>query len=156
MKCMCENGLEDIKGITYWPQSNGEVENHNKTLLKMARIAKIESKEFRREVEQFLFSYRCTPHCSSGISPAELLFGRQLRTKIPTVTQLDEWVECESYRDQRVSDVIAWDTAQKLYNKENRDNKSNARSHVYQPGDQVLLRYQWRADKMTPFYEAAP
>ena len=72
------------------------------------------------------------------------------------MTQLDEWVECESYRDQRVSDVIARNTAKKLYNKEYRDNKSNARSHVYQSGDQVLLRYQRRADKMTPFYEAAP
>ena len=106
-KFMCENGIEHIKGIPYWLHSNGEVENHNKMLLKMARIAKIESKEFRREVEQFLFSYHSTPHCTTGVSPAELLFGRQLRTKIPTVTQLDEWVECESYRDQRMSDMIA-------------------------------------------------
>ena len=59
-------------------------------------------------------------------------------------------------RDQRLSDVIAHDTAKKLYNKEYRDNKSSAKSHVYQPGDQVLLRYQRRADKMTPFYEAVP
>ena len=75
------DGIELIRGIPYWQQSNREVENHDKTLLKMARITKIENKEFRREVEQFLFSYHSTPHCTTGVSPAELLFGRQLLTK---------------------------------------------------------------------------
>ena len=42
-KYMYGNGIEHIKGIPYWLQLNGEVENHNKTLLKMIRVSKIES-----------------------------------------------------------------------------------------------------------------
>ena len=29
----------------------------------------------------FLFNYRITPHSTTGIAPAELMFGRQLRTR---------------------------------------------------------------------------
>ena len=155
---MDSNGIEHVKGVPYWPQSNGEVENHNKTLLKMAQIAKIEKRDFRREVQQFLFHYRTTPHCTTGVSPAELLFGRRLRTKLPGVTQLDDWVECETYRDndQRLSDVRARDMARKQQNKEYRDAKVRAKAHTYQPGDTVLLKYQKRSNKMVPTFEPAP
>jgi hypothetical protein len=32
---------------------------------------------------------RSTPHCTSGISPAELLFNRKIRNKLPSVDRLD-------------------------------------------------------------------
>ena len=149
-KFMCDNGISKV-----FPTGCIQM-GKLKIIIKLYQRWP-ESKKFRREVEQFLFSYRSTPHCTAGVLPTELLFDRQLRTKIPTVTQLDEWVECESYRDQQVSDVIARDTtAKKQYNKGYRDNKLNAKSHVCPPEEEVLLRYQRRADKMTPFYEAAP
>ena len=92
------------------------------------------------------------------MSPAQLLFGRRLRTKLPGVTQLDDWVECETYRDndQRLSDVRARDMARKQQNKEYRDAKVRAKAHTYQPGDTVLLKYQKRSNKMVPTFEPAP
>ena len=96
---MNEIGVEHIKGVPYWPQSNGEVENHNKTLLKMAKCAKIESKQFQDELSKYLFAYRSTPHCTTGVSPAELLMGRRLRTKLPCILDTDEFVECEHFAD---------------------------------------------------------
>ena len=37
-------------------------------------------------MNKFLLAYRSTPHSTTGISPAELLFRRPLRTKLPQVT----------------------------------------------------------------------
>ena len=34
------------------------------------------------KVSRFLFKYRVTPHCTTGVSPAELMFGRPLRTHL--------------------------------------------------------------------------
>ena len=48
--------------IRYWPQSDGEVERLNETLLKEVRIAELPGKEWKRELQDFLFQYRNTPH----------------------------------------------------------------------------------------------
>ena len=63
-------GIEHKKGVPYWPQSNGEVERCNGTLLKIVRIARLEGRDWRRALEYFLFQYRVTPHTVTGISPA--------------------------------------------------------------------------------------
>ena len=76
--------VDHNKGIPYWPQSNGEVERFNETLLKIVRIAKLEKKDIKREVSNFLFQYRTTPHTVTGMTPAKLL-GRELRDKLPSV-----------------------------------------------------------------------
>ena len=68
-------GIVYLKGNPYWPQSNGEVERCNKTLLKIIRIATLEGKDWKKELQNFLFQYRTTPHTVTGLSPAELLMG---------------------------------------------------------------------------------
>ena len=77
--------IDHKKGIPYWPQSDGEVERLNKTLLKAIRIAQLQGKDWKREVQDFLFQYRSTPHTVTPLSPAELLMGRKLRDKLPQV-----------------------------------------------------------------------
>ena len=66
-----------------WPQANGEVERQNRTLLKRIKIAQAEGKNWRSDIYSFLLMYRSTPHSTTGVSPAELLFNRKLRTKLP-------------------------------------------------------------------------
>jgi len=50
------------KGVPYWPQSNGEVEGGNETILKIVQIARLEGKDWRKALENFLFQYRVTPY----------------------------------------------------------------------------------------------
>ena len=71
--------VDHKKGIPYWPQSDGEVERFNKTLLKIIRIAQLQGKNWKGEVQDFIFQYRSTPHTVTSLSPAELLMGRKLR-----------------------------------------------------------------------------
>ena len=85
-----ESFLSDLavdhkKGIPYWSQSNGEVERFNEALLKIVRITKLEKKDIKREVSNFLFRYRTTPHTVTGMTPAKVLMGRELRDKLLSV-----------------------------------------------------------------------
>ena len=57
----------------------------NETILKIVRIARLEGKDLRKALENFLFQYRVTPRTVTGASPAELLMGRKLRDKLPRV-----------------------------------------------------------------------
>ncbi|KAK2578201.1 hypothetical protein KPH14_000928 [Odynerus spinipes] len=68
-----------------WPQANGEVERQNRSILKRLRIAHAEGKDWKEELLKFLLMYRSTSHSVTGVSPAELLFKRKLRTKWPEI-----------------------------------------------------------------------
>ena len=57
-----------------WPQANSHVETFNRRLRKLVQSAKIENKEWKRELYKFMRNYRATPHQSTLKSPAELMF----------------------------------------------------------------------------------
>ena len=80
---MRENGIKHNKSTPYWPQANGEVERQNRTLLKAFRTANSENRDWKKEFPKFLLAYRSTPHSTTGKSPAEMLFNRKIRTKLP-------------------------------------------------------------------------
>ena len=82
-----------------WPQANGEVERQNRSLLKRIKIAQIEKKDWKKEIESFLMMYGTTPHHTTGVSPAELMFRRKLRTRIPGIEDL-------SVDDQEMCNIV--------------------------------------------------
>ena len=84
---LVDNGVEHRKITPLWPQANGEVERQNRSLLKRMNIAQAEGKDWKKEVQTYLIAYRATPHTTTGVSPAELLFWRRLRTKLPGLSE---------------------------------------------------------------------
>ena len=74
-KYLKENGIEHRRTTPLWPQANGEIEKQNRSILKRLRIAQAEGRNWRSEIDDFLMMYRITPHSTTGVSPAELLFG---------------------------------------------------------------------------------
>ena len=78
-----ENDILHRTTTPLWPQANGEIERKNRTLMKALKIAQAEKKDWRMELRKFLAAYRTTPHSTTGVSPARLLFGREIRSKIP-------------------------------------------------------------------------
>ena len=78
-----ENDIEHRTSTPLWPQANGEVKRQNRSLLKVLRIAKAEKKNLWTELRKFLTAYRTTLHSSTGVTPAKLLFNREIRSKIP-------------------------------------------------------------------------
>ena len=73
--------------IPLWPQANGGGERQNRSLLKRIKIAQIERKDWRKEIESFLVMQRTTPHSTTGVRPEELMFRRKLRTWIPGIEE---------------------------------------------------------------------
>ena len=77
------NGIHHWKVTPYWLQANATVEQFNRTIEKAIRTAHIEGKDWRQELDPFLFSYRATPPAMTRVSPAKIMFGRDIRTKLP-------------------------------------------------------------------------
>lgn len=80
---LAENGIEHRTTTPLWPQANGEVERQNRTLMKSVQIAHIEGKDWRQELQTFLTAYRSTPQMTTGATPFYLMFGREMRSKLP-------------------------------------------------------------------------
>lgn len=113
----CEQtNIRLISTIPYWPQMNGEVERQNRSLLKRLIIMQNEKKKWRRELNKYLLMYRSTKHSITLKSPGELMFGRCIRDKLPSIWQPAE-VD-EELRDR--------DKEQKVKGKEYSDAKRKA------------------------------
>lgn len=48
------------------------------------------SRKVGKKIDSFLIMYRTTLDSTTGVSPAELLFRRKLRTRIPGIDELHE------------------------------------------------------------------
>ena len=144
-------GIEHKKGVPYWPQSNGQVERCNETVLKIIRIAQLEGRDWKKALKDFLFHYRTTPRTVTGVSPAELLMGRKLRDKIPKL-QFPSDRATETQWQQLLRDRNA---RAKLRQKEYADKCRSAQRSKVEEGDQVLLQKN-RENKLTPNFEPEP
>ena len=146
-KFLEENNIEHRRSPPLWPQANGEVERQNRTLLKALKVAEVERKTWRKELQKFLLAYRSTPQATTGATPALLMFGRELRTKLPELrgekTLLDE-----NTRD------LDWKN--KLQHKSYADDKRGATSSPIFPGDKVLLKNTKTSGKLAPNFESVP
>lgn len=73
-------GIHPIKTTPYHPQTDGMVERFNQTLKAMLRKFVSETgSDWDYWLPYLLFAYREVPQSSTGYSPFELLYGRQVR-----------------------------------------------------------------------------
>lgn len=77
---LTNNGIKHIRSAPYHPSSNGLAERAVQTVKNGLR--KQQNGTIQTKLDRFLFSYRVTPSESTGKSPAELMFGRSLRTRL--------------------------------------------------------------------------
>ncbi|XP_062511687.1 uncharacterized protein K02A2.6-like [Corticium candelabrum] len=141
-----ELGIQHRRNTPLWPRANGEVERQNRTLLKAIKVANLEQKPWRVELQRFLLAYRSTPHSTTGVSPAELLFRRPMRSKLPAIT--DTVSDDVSVRDR--------DSARKQTTKDYADQSSRALDHPVTEGDRVLVRNTTPANKLSPTFLPDP
>ena len=70
----------------YWPQANGEIERFMKPMMKVIQSAYKEQNDWENALQEFLFSYRVTPHSSTQIPPADLMYSRRIRYTLPDIS----------------------------------------------------------------------
>ena len=142
-----DNNIEHRTSTPLWPQANGEVERQNRSLLKAMRVAHSEGRDWRKELQKFLLGYRSTPHTTTGVSPAKLLFGREIRSKLPGVEELRS--------ASNDSEVLDRDCERKQKGKDYTDNLRGACESNLKEGGKVLLQKP-KSDKLSPSFEATP
>lgn len=143
---LAENGIEHRTTTPLWPRANGEVERQNRTLMKSVQIAHIEGKDWRQELQTFLTAYRSTPQMTTGATPFYLMFGREMRSKLPDLRR-EAPITNEEVRDR--------DWSRKLSQKEYVDAKRIAVASEVEVGDKVLLKNS-KTNKLSPNYDPNP
>ena len=100
----------------------------------------------KQELLKFLLAYRSTPQVTTGQSPAKLMFGRELKTKLPEM-------RCE--RSIMNKEVCDRDWQKKLSEKQYADAHRGAKPAQVKSGDEVLIRNE-NKNKLAPNFELEP
>lgn len=126
------NGIKHDPVTPEDPQSNGFAESFVKLLCKFLHTKIIEGQDPKKELQNYLLLYRATPHSSTGKSPAEMLNGRKIKTKLPQV-----FSSAESQEKQKIRQ---YHNEKKLQQKTYFDRRRNAKNTPVNHGDKVLIR----------------
>ena len=119
----------NLKTTPKWPQGNGEVERRNASLMKRIRIAQAEGVDWKKEVRRYVTKCGSIGHTTTGKSPAELLFNRKMRRKLPEL-------DADCYLDLETRDR---DTEVKAKTKAYADKAANAKPSDITVGNQALV-----------------
>lgn len=140
-----ENNINLITSSPMWPQYNGEVERQNRSTLKFLKICANLGKDWRQELNKYLLMYRSTPHSVTGISPSKMMFGWNIRDKLPEITRgIPVTIDIEGIKEK--------ESEAKERGKQYSDTKRRAVERTIQPGDTVLVK-NFNKSKLSPNFE---
>ena len=101
------NGIQHIKSAPYHPATNGLAERFVQTFKNGLKAARYEKLSLKRKLNNFLLAYRRTSHGTTGESPALLMYGREIRSRMDMIRpDLRATVQAKQYKqcDNRNSD----------------------------------------------------
>ncbi|KAI3366502.1 hypothetical protein L3Q82_000474 [Scortum barcoo] len=143
-------GIKSIRTTPYHPQTDGLVERYNRTLKSMLKkFISTNAKDWDKWLPYLLFAYREVPQASTGFSPFELLYGRQVRGPLDVLQE--SWVGSQEKRTSVLAFVLQMRERMEQTTKLVRRNMEKAQSgqqtwsdkaareRSFSPGQQVLL-----------------
>lgn len=77
--------ITHITSAPYHPRTNGLAERLVRTFKTRMLASKKDKQTQKQKLQNFLFTYRITPHSSTGKSPGEMMFGRRLSCVLSNV-----------------------------------------------------------------------
>ena len=152
-------GVTPIKTSVYHPQTDGMVERFNATLKRMLRksVAK-DAKDWDQLLPFMLFAYRGAKHATTGFSPHELVYGRQMRDTVDILAE--QWKNDESSEDNVTTYLRKvqerFQRMKELVNENEEHSKQEmkkwydrkARQRSFREGDQVLVLLPSKSNKL--------
>lgn len=115
-----------------------------KTLGKAIRAAFTEHRSWKQEIHAFLRNYRTTKHTTTGCVPSEVMFKRQINTKIPSFNNRKKSGHDDMIRIK--------DSREKRKMKDNFENKHSIKLSDINVGDSLLVKQ----DKLTTPFSPKP
>ena len=91
-------GIRHITTAVYKPSTNGLAEKMVQTFKKALKASK---ESIQTTIDRFLFNYRLTPHCTTGVTPSELMLGRKMRSRLDLLTPLDQVSQRVSQKQEK-------------------------------------------------------
>jgi len=141
--------IKHRKVSLYYPQANGAIERWNRVLKETLLTAEQERKPWKSFVQDFLLTYRATPHSTTGLSPYELMFNRKMRTKVNIGPASKATLLSEK---QLRSHVISKQNASKVYT----DARRGAQVPKIKEGSLVRVRKPFHVKKgLSKFHRPA-
>jgi len=116
------------KGFRYrritpsWPRADANAEREVRTNESRA-LSSSGEKNWKLQLNTFLELYRNTPHSTTNKTPAECIFGRKLRTRLPDMSGISE----SSVNAKFDAEIRESDTAAKQRMKQHADSHNHAR-----------------------------
>ena len=98
---MRANGIKHTRCAPYHPSSNGAVERFVQTFKRAMQASEKDGLPLPHRLANFLLSYRSTPHTTTGVSPATLFLGRDLRTRFDLLRPDIDKTVCEKQAQQK-------------------------------------------------------
>ena len=113
-------------------------------------VAHAVGKPWQQELQKYRLAYRSTPHATIGVTPAELLYGKKIRAKMPEFENAEEEEERPGTTDQQARD-------QDVERKQRGAESANKRAvdPDVSEGDKVLLMKQ-KQNKLSATYDPEP
>ena len=78
------NGIKHVTGAPYHPSTNGQAERLVQSFKKGVKADK-SSRTLQHKLDRFLLAYRSAPHATTELSPAQLLLGRNVKTRLDLI-----------------------------------------------------------------------
>ena len=141
-----EKGFETRACTPEHPEGNGLAERFMSVLVKTVHAAVALDKDPKVEVARRVMNYRNTPHPSTGKTPAQLMMGRKLRTKVPSLVLP---AEGKVHREAQETDKKT-----RSKRKLDRDTKKRAVEKTILAGDKVLVHQ--KKSTIKPPYDPKP
>ena len=144
---MSAMGINHTTSTPLWPQGNAEAEAFMKPLGKAIKTAHLENRPWQQELSKFLLNYRSTPHSTTKIPPAQLLYNRQIRGKLPTLTRKFKVVN--RHQEARTNEEKAKEIGKRYANERRATKYSGIK------GDTVLVR-QKKGNRLSTNFSSTP
>ena len=128
-------GVRKTRTTPLHPQSDGMDERYVRNIEEhLRKVVSSNQRDWDERLPLFLLAYRASTHETTGVTPANLVFGRELR--LPC----DLMFEAPPDKEQSVTDYAA-DLAERL-----RDTHNFARQHLKVASDRMKARYDQLAN----------
>jgi len=109
----CALGIKKTRSSALHPQSDGQVERQHRTILNyLAKFISENQRDWDRWIPMYLLAYRSSKHETTGVTPAELYFARDLRLPMdllrgnpPNKKESDTTVDCVSRIRKKLEDL---------------------------------------------------